>query len=145
MILEGVFKEGIIVILVDGIKMDVSGLFYVQLVQEGKLEFIYVGLWYGNNYVWGVQIIDDIWVYKLSYIVLCNIIINYCLFNSISYKLGVKGLNLLFSVCNLGYLYNLLFNNLNLEFVCFNLVLEFCICGFEFYMVSYIFIINVNF
>ena len=36
MIPEGVFKEGTIATLVDGTKMDVSGLSYAQLVQEGK-------------------------------------------------------------------------------------------------------------
>ena len=36
MIPEGVFKEGTIATLVDGTKMDVSGLSYAQLVQEGN-------------------------------------------------------------------------------------------------------------
>ncbi len=70
--------------------MDVSGLSYAQLVQEGKLEPTHAGSWYGNNYAWGAQTIDDIWVHKLSYIALRNITINYRLPNSISHKLGAK-------------------------------------------------------
>ena len=34
-------------------QMDVSGLSYAQLVQEGKLEPTHAGSWYGNNYAWG--------------------------------------------------------------------------------------------
>ena len=77
--------------------MDVSGLSYAQLVQEGKTESPCLASWYGNNYAWGAQTIDDIWVHKLSYIALRNITVNYRLPNSISHKLKVKGLNLSFS------------------------------------------------
>ena len=142
---EGVFKEGTIATLVDGTKMDVSGLSYAQLVQEGKLEPTHAGSWYGNNYAWGAQTIDDIWVHKLSYIALRNITINYRLPNSISHKLGAKGLNLSFSARNLGYLYNSLPNNLNPESVRSNSASEFRIRGFEPYTASYIFTINANF
>ena len=145
MIPEGVFKEGTIATLVDGTKMDVSGLSYAQLVQEGKLEPTHAGSWYGNNYAWGAQTIDDIWVHKLSYIALRNITINYRLPNSISHKLGAKGLNLSFSARNLGYLYNSLPNNLNPESVRSNSASEFRIRGFEPYTASYIFTINANF
>ena len=145
MIPEGVFKEGTIATLVDGTKMDVSGLSYAQLVQEGKLEPTHAGSWYGNNYSWGAQTIDDIWVHKLSYIALRNITINYRLPNSISHKLGAKGLNLSFSARNLGYLYNSLPNNLNPESVRSNSASEFRIRGFEPYTASYIFTINANF
>ena len=145
MIPEGVFKEGTIATLVDGTKMDVSGLSYAQLVQEGKLEPTHAGSWYGNNYAWGAQTIDDIWVHKLSYIALRNITVNYRLPNSISHKLGAKGLNLSFSARNLGYLYNSLPNNLNPESVRSNSASEFRIRGFEPYTASYIFTINANF
>ena len=145
MIPEGVFKEGTIATLVDGTKMDVSGLSYAQLVQEGKLEPTHAGSWYGNNYSWGAQTIDDIWVHKLSYIALRNITVNYRLPNSISHKLGAKGLNLSFSARNLGYLYNSLPNNLNPESVRSNSASEFRIRGFEPYTASYIFTINANF
>ena len=133
MIPEGVFKEGTIATLVDGTKMDVSGLSYAQLVQEGKLEPTHAGSWYGNNYAWGAQTIDDIWVHKLSYIALRNITVNYRLPNSISHKLGAKGLNLSFSARNLGYLYNSLPNNLNPESVRSNSASEFRIRGFALY------------
>ena len=93
----------------------------------------------------GAQTIDDIWVHKLSYIALRNITINYRLPNSISHKLGAKGLNLSFSARNLGYLYNSLPNNLNPESVRSNSASEFRIRGFEPYTASYIFTINANF
>ena len=56
--------------------MDVRGLSYAQLVQDRNLEPTHAGSWYGNNYAWGAQTIDDIWVHKLSYIALSNITIN---------------------------------------------------------------------
>lgn len=142
---EGVFKEGTVATLVDGTKMDVSGMSYAQLVKDGKLEPTHAGAWYMNNYAWGAMTVDDIWVHELSYIALRNISLNYRLPSSFAHKLGAKGLSLSFSARNLGYLYNSLPNNINPESVRSNSASEFRIRGFEPYTASYIFTINANF
>lgn len=81
----------------------------------------------------------------MKYIVLCEIIVGYIFLLNIVGKIGVKRLGVSFFVCNLGYLYNLLFNDVNFEGVCGNLSGEFCICSFDLYIVNYIMIINVGF
>ena len=142
---QGVFKEGTFATFVDGTKHDVSGMSYAQLVAEGKLEPTHAGAYYINNYSWGAQTIDDIWVHKLSYVALRNITLNYRLPNSFAQKLGARSLNLSLSARNLGYLYNSLPNNLNPESVRSNSSSEFRIRGYEPFTASYMFTINANF
>ncbi|MCS3018712.1 hypothetical protein NXX12_00055 [Phocaeicola vulgatus] len=99
--------------------------------RKGKLEPTHAGSWYGNNYAWGAQTIDDIWVHKLSYIALRNITINYRLPNSISHKLGCKRIEpviqciVIWDICIIP-----LPNNLNPESVRSNSASEFRIRGF---------------
>lgn len=52
---DGVFKNGTFATLVDGTKMDVSGMSYKQLVAEGKLEPTHAGTYHVNRAVLGTE------------------------------------------------------------------------------------------
>lgn len=142
---EGVFAPGTTATFVDGTSHDVSGMSYAQLVKEGKLEPTHAGTWYINNYSWGSQTIDDIWVHKLSYIALREISLAYRLPKNVVSKVGAKGLSVSFSARNLGYLYNSLPNNVNPESVRSNKTSEFRIRGYEPYTANYMVTISADF
>ena len=142
---NGVFAPGTTATLVDGSKMDVSGLSYAQLVNEGKLEPTHAGTYYIREYGWAQHTINDTWVHELSYIALREIAVNYRLPGTIASKFGAKSLNVSFSARNLGYIYNSLPNNLNPESVRGNKSSEFRIRGYEPYVANYMFTVNAEF
>lgn len=142
---DGVFKNGTFATLVDGTKMDVSGMSYKQLVAEGKLEPTHAGTYHVNRAAWGQNTIFDTWVHELNYIALREITLSYRFPKSVASKFGAQGLGLSFSARNLGYLYNSLPNHLNPESVRGNTASEFRIRGYEPYTANYMMTINVEF
>ena len=142
---DGVFKNGTFATLVDGTKMDVSGMSYKQLVAEGKLEPTHAGTYHVNRAAWGQNTIFDTWVHELNYIALREITLSYRFPKSVASKFGAQGLGLSFSARNLGYLYNSLPNHLNPESVRGNTASEFRIRGYEPYTANYMMTINVDF
>lgn len=142
---EGVFEEGTIVTGVDGKQHKVGGMSFAQLVADGILEPVHASTYHYWSNSWGTATVNDYWVHDLSYIALREISLAYRLPSKWAAKLGAKGINLMFSAHNLGYLYNSLPNNLNPEGIRSNKSAEFRERSNNPITSSYVFTLNLDF
>lgn len=142
---EGVFEAGTMVTLVDGSYVDVGGQRFSDLVAAGKLEPVHGSAYHYWSNSWGTGTVNDYWVHKLSYVALREVSLGYRLPSHISSKIGAKGMNLMFSARNLGYIYNSLPNNLNPEGIRGNKSAEFRERSNTPFTANYTFTINLDF
>lgn len=112
---EGVFGDGQKVLAPNGEYVNVGGMSFADAYAKGYVEPVHASTYHYWSNAWSTGTINDQWVSEINYIALREITLGYRLPNSITNKLGAKGLNLSFSARNLGYLYNSLPNNLNPE------------------------------
>lgn len=145
MIPEGVFAPGTSLKGIDGNTYDVSGRSYQELYDEGILEPMHAGTYHAYRNDWGVGVVNDDWVSKLSYIALREVTLSYRFDKAIAQKFRAQGLSMSLTGRNLGYLYNSLPNNVNPEGVRGNESGEFRIRSFNPYTASFMFSVNVDF
>ncbi len=111
---NGVFAKGTTVTTPAGNQVDVSGMTYEQAYKKGYIEPSHASdVAYWDN-SWGSGTINSNWFYKLSYIQLRNISINYALPSHIAHQLlGAQSIRIGLESTNVLYFYNSSPNNMN--------------------------------
>ncbi|HYW34592.1 MAG TPA: SusC/RagA family TonB-linked outer membrane protein [Balneolaceae bacterium] len=110
---KGVFAKGTTVTTPDGKKVDVGGMTFKQAYKKGYVEPSHASsVTYFNN-SWGNGTINSNWFYKLSYVQLRNIALNYTLPVSVAQQIGAQKISVGVQAKNVLYFYNSSPNNMN--------------------------------
>jgi len=114
---EGVFEEGTIVQMKDAngniIENEVGGLTYQEAYEQGLVEPTHGAYWHWKNNSWGGGVINDAVVQENSYVGIREANIGYTFPRSITDKLRLNSLSIMFFGRDLGFLYKTLNDNLN--------------------------------
>lgn len=122
-----------------------TGETFQELMDKGVVEPVHAGAYHYWMNSWGNGVVTDEWYQKLNYVALREVSLSYSLPTSIASKLGSRGLTLIATGHNLGYLHNSLNNNVNPESVRGTSSHEFRIRNYEGTTASFTFTINAQF
>lgn len=142
---DGVFQSGTVVTTPSGTQQDVSGMTYKAAYEAGYVEPVHASTWTYWNNSWGSGVVNDDWVHEVKYIALREISLSYRVPKSFSSKIGAKGMNLVATGRNLGYLYNSLPNDINPESVRGNGSYNFRERSYSPYTASFMFTVGLDF
>ena len=142
---NGVFADGTTVTTPSGNRVDVSGLSFREAYEKGYVEPVHASAHHYFNNGWSTGTVNDGWVHEVKYIALREVSVNYRVPDKAVRKLGMKGMDIMLSARNLGYLYNSLPNNLHPESVMGTATGEFRERGFIPYTATFMATVTIDF